>query len=124
MNYVIAALALLLAVAVGGDAWLYHENGVLKTQIGAATQADADTRVVAKSCGDSVDKLAAAGVARDAQLQATLRELAPQIAKLNKNVITTMGAKPSNPADLCGSAAILSKSQINARKAGAQNAKP
>lgn len=110
-------LALLLAIAVAGDAFLFRQNGELHDRLGAFETANKQVAAAAQQCSNSVGGLAAAGDQRHQELLANIKAIQPVLNKLQAGVTQTLNAKPANPADLCGSALILSQQEIAALKA-------
>lgn len=120
----LAICGVLLAVSVVLNGWLVHVNAGLYAEVGVAVQAQKDTKMVAESCGKSVDALAAAAAQRHADTQAALQKIAPKLKVLNSSVVQTLNAKPADPANLCNSALLLAKAAILAGKTGGSDAKP
>jgi len=118
MNYVLAVLGVLLALSVGGNAWLFHERDKIMQKEATVSQLAADVKQQAGVCTASVDSLAEAGKTRDARLGAKLDAIAPAVAKLQKEQFAALSARPDNPQDLCGSLSRYWLQEIAKEKGG------
>ena len=111
-----AILGILLAVSVAGNAWQFHHGEKLVAAKAATEQLATDTKAAAEACSASVDRLDKAGKARQGKLEAALKSVAPAIAKDQKAALDALKARPSDPANLCGSLEKYLRDQIKAER--------
>lgn len=103
MNYVVGFLGLLLALSLAANGYFWHERDKAIAAQATADQLNVDTKAAASACTTSVDALGEAGKKRDASLLSALGAIAPQVAKMQRESLESLRAKPDDPNDLCGS---------------------
>lgn len=116
MNYLIAVMAVLLALSAAGNAWQFKHGEAAIEAAATATQMNTDTKAAATACSSSVDALGKAGDKRQTDLLAALKGVAPRVAALQAESLKAMGAKPDDPKDLCGSLERYLRGQIKSEK--------
>lgn len=109
-------LAILLALSVAGNAWLFHSRDKALAAEATAEQLNADTAKAAQACTDGVNNLAKDGKARAARLEKMLGAEAGRIRTLQQQALDAQRAKPDDPQDLCGSLERYLRSQIKAER--------
>jgi hypothetical protein len=110
--YLGAAIAALIATnALTGHLWLSARD-----ELAAVGERNAQVGAVARACSDGVAEARAESERRTKAVLDALAGQRKEITRLNNGVTSALTAKPSNPDDLCDSAAVFLREQIKAER--------
>ncbi len=118
MNPVLIGLAVILALSLGGNVFLFNSRDEALAAKATQETVTASWKGSAEACSASVETLGKDGKRRHAELLGALEKEAGRIKGLQHEALEAARARPDDPKDLCGSLLRYWQAQIKRERGG------